>query len=367
MARRKRIDNDLLIREEPVKKEVNVEFIKEPGYTFDLFMLFAMYFNKKNWLPTIINYNKKSEDIEYFNKVLDDYLPISDDLLIFFYMCENNKMFMSEKYYREYKNDLITGKYSLSKILVDLSDYEKVINNVIHFYFRDIPEDYLVGDSKKLSEVNKLVKESCYNSDIKSALLSFFIDPVPVIQKLMYELMAKEIIMSRIYEVRYSQLTSVQKAFSHEGLVKALKEVKDRSVDIEGIDTIYISFCIHQKNVVRSMFYADSVLMMLGIDYLDVLEFRADNSRFPDFATFGNAMAEKNRVEILNYISRKDEVTIKEVEQDLGFTSANAYYHLSLMIKANVLGTRNQGRTILYSINKEYFEEIGNLLLKYAK
>ena len=62
---------------------------------------------------------------------------------------------------------------------------------------------------------------------------------------------------------------------------------------------------------------------------------------------------------------RKGEVIIKDIEQELGFTGTNAYYHLMLMMKAGMLKTRNRGRPVLYSIRKEYFEGLCDMLKKY--
>ena len=63
----------------------------------------------------------------------------------------------------------------------------------------------------------------------------------------------------------------------------------------------------------------------------------------------------------------KMRVEIRRIQQELGFTGTNAYYHLSLMIKANMVKTRNQGRTVLYSINKRYFDAIRGILSKYME
>ena len=106
--------------------------------------------------------------------------------------------------------------------------------------------------------------------------------------------------------------------------------------------------------------------MILGTDYISSLEYCISQSRLPELDVFGNALAEKNRVEILDLIWRKEEITIKDIEQELGFTGTNAYYHLSLMIKAGMLRTRNQRRTVLYSINKRYFDVVRDMLSKYS-
>lgn len=84
-----------------------------------------------------------------------------------------------------------------------------------------------------------------------------------------------------------------------------------------------------------------------------------------DLDEFGNAVSEKNRVEILNLMVKKGEVTIKDIESELGFTGTNAYYHLTLMLKTEMLKTRTRGRTVLYSINKDYFKRLCDSLTRY--
>ena len=49
----------------------------------------------------------------------------------------------------------------------------------------------------------------------------------------------------------------------------------------------------------------------------------------------------------------------------MGLSGTNAYYHLTILIKANVVRTRNQGRLVIYSLNREYFDFVGDLLQKY--
>ena len=121
------------------------------------------------------------------------------------------------------------------------------------------------------------------------------------------------------------------------------------------------------KNCVKSFFYDKSTLILLGIDYCDVINYLAIQNSLTYLEAFGNAISESNRIEILDLLLKKDEITIKDLEQEFGFTGTNAYYHLSLMIKAGMLKTRNRGRTVLYSINKNYFQILCNMLGKYYK
>ncbi len=345
----------------------NIKFLKEPGYTYDLFFLFVLYFNKQVWLPRIINQNKTEEDTEYFNRVLEDYLPISDELLLFFYWNEGNRIFMTERYLEPYVKDFIPGKYNLSVVLAALSDYEQVVDNVIRFYFRDIAEEELPEYRNSLPAINRLIKESKYKSEVKSALYAFFIEPVPVIQKLIYELMAKEILLAQQYQKGYDKILETQAAFDCDKFAEDLLKMKSQTMDMNCFDNVYISFCLHCKNTVFWKYYDQDILFTLGIDYVDAMEFIIGHSEFPDLDVFGNAVSEKNRVEILNLMLEKEEVTIKDIEQELGFTGTNAYYHLMLMIKAGMLKTRNQGRTVLYRIDKNYFVGLVNVIKKYIK
>ena len=128
-----------------------------------------------------------------------------------------------------------------------------------------------------------------------------------------------------------------------------------------------MTFCLYHKNCVKTHYYSNEVVILLGVDYIEHINYLTIQFRLPELENFGNAISESNRVSILNLIYEKDEITIKDLEQEFGFTGTNAYYHLSLMIKAGMLKTRNRGRTILYSINKQYFQTLCGMLEKYYK
>ena len=79
-----------------------VKFLREPGYIYDLFFLFTLKFNKEYCLTNFINYDKSSDDTDYFNKLLNDFPPISDELLLFFYLTDDKKSFMTKFYFVPY-------------------------------------------------------------------------------------------------------------------------------------------------------------------------------------------------------------------------------------------------------------------------
>ncbi len=343
----------------------NVKFLKEPGYLYDLFFLFVLRFNKDFCLTNMINYGQSSQDTEYFNRVLLDYDDISDELLPFFSLKDNGKCFMTELYYEPYTEEF-TAAYNLAMVQTALMNHEQVISNLIRFFFVNVDNKTLEECKGSIAVVGRLIKESSYSDALKSSLYAFFIEPLPVIQKLSYELMTKEFQLAQQYEKNFRKITELQQQLDMEEVSAKWKLCKDQSCVLDSFDDIYISICLINKNCLKSLLLPKEVILLLGTDYMASLDYCISQSKPPELDVFGNALAEKNRIEILDLILRNEEITIKDIEQTLGFTGTNAYYHLSLMIKANMIKTRNQGRTVLYSINKRYFDVVRGILSKYS-
>lgn len=349
-----------------VAKMRNIKFLKEPGYIFDLFFLFVLNFNKEYCLSNYINYDKSSEDTNYFKNLLNDFPPIYDELILFFHLMDNKKCFMTTYYFDPYHKDFVSGKYNISVVQEALNDYEQVTENLIRFYFKDIDDETLQKCKTSLPLINQLIKNSAYNSDIKSALYSFFIEPAPILRRLSYELMEKDFNLNQKYNnnPKYAEL---QEKFDFKFVSEGFRENKNATVCLDDFDYLYVSFCLFNKNVIKNIFFDNITEVILGADYVDLIKYLSTQQRRPELESFGNAISETNRINVLNYILNMEEITIKDLEQEFGFTGTNAYYHLSLMIKAGLLKTRNRGRTVLYSINKDYFQRLCSALSKYSK
>lgn len=343
----------------------DVKFITEPGYLYDLLFLFAVHFNKEYFLVNMINYNQSAEDTEYLNRLYLEHESIPEDLLPFFYIRDGEKCFMTEHYFDPYE-PIFATTFSLATIQDALRDYDEVVSRVLKFYFRDRDEKMLAGCKNSIADISRLIKESNYSDRVKSSLYGFFIDPIPAIQKLSYELMTRDILLSQQYEKNFRRLSDLQQQFDMEKTTNNLKQCTSRCSP-EGFDVVYVTFCLVNKNCIKEYFLKNQFIFMLGSDYNNTFDFIIFRNNTPELDKFGNALAEKNRVEILEFLRRKGEITIRDIEQELGFTGTNAYYHLSLMIKANMVKTRNQGRTVLYSINKRYFDAIRGILSRYTE
>ena len=136
-------------------------------------------------------------------------------------------------------------------------------------------------------------------------------------------------------------------------------------MDVQGFNKFIVCPCLFNKNCINVCFSMDKILVMLGFDYTSQIKYLLSQEYIPNLDTFGNAIAEKNRVDILDLMLSSGEISIKDLEQIFNLTGTNAYYHLNLMIKANIVKARNKGRTVYYSINKEYFTSVLKFLQRY--
>lgn len=344
----------------------NVNFIKEPGYVYDLFFIFILHFNQDHFMARIINYNQSSEDTEFYTRIDNDYGNISDELLPFFYIKENSSQcFMSAYYHNPYRS-LFPTTYNLQTVQTALLNHEEVITNLLKFYFMDIEDHELRECKRSLHAVGKMIKSSSYSDKIKTSLYAFFLEPDLVIQKLSYEMMEKSFQLSQHYEKNLRKLSDLQNQLDIDALTEKLKLYKSQTCNLDYFNEIYVTFCLLDKNLIKANLSDKEIVLFLGFDYLNYLEYVIARDDVPELHIFANALAEKNRVEILEMIYRQGEITIRDIEQQMGLTGTNAYYHLSLMIRANMLKTRNQGRTVLYSLNDRYFAVVCDMLSKYA-
>ena len=71
---------------------------------------------------------------------------------------------------------------------------------------------------------------------------------------------------------------------------------------------------------------------------------------------FGNAIGDISRAKILWFIWEKGEATCKDLEKEFDFSGSTAYHHITLMTRVGVLKTRNEGKTVYYSVNRKYFD-----------
>mgnify|MGYP002544640374 CR=1 FL=1 len=173
-----------------------------------LFFVFNLRFNPKLHINELENNENLSENIKYYNDIMDQFSDVPEDLFIFFHAIENGRCFMTTQYYNPYKEQFTTT-YNFKFLLSELADKERLKERLIRFYFYDLQDEEVEACMRSNTPLFSHIKKSSYSGEEKSKLYEFFIDPEPYIQTLRYELMAKEIMLTQYYEKNYQKILEV--------------------------------------------------------------------------------------------------------------------------------------------------------------
>ena len=343
------------------------KFVKGPGYVYDLFYIFSLYFNQKERLDLDTNPHELDNDSAFQNQILQDFSPFSDELELFFHLKKNSRGFLPTYYFNPYQNRFSTD-FDFNFLLQELMDHDRLVENLIEFYFPDMNQEEIRKSKGSILEMSKHIDraEDC-NEVIRWKLYSFLVNPEPIIQKLVYELMGKELMLSQYYEKNYQQLVDMQNEFDFDKFSQEIKGFRNIDFTLEDTHPVCISTCLLHKNCICLFLQPKNIIILLGYDYRESILAYNSQKDLPNLKEFGDVITEQNRIDILNLLVVRKEITIKDLEKLLDFSGSTAYYHLTMMMRYNMVKTRNVGRTVLYSLNEQYFESIIKVLSKYLK
>lgn len=338
-----------------------IQLLKEPGYIYDLNFIFCLKFNKELYISSFKD-DVKEVISKHYRGVSALFNDIPDDLYVFFHAIETGYAFFPSCYFNPYKNYFPTT-YNFNFLQKELSDHNKLIHNLIKFYFPEINDETVEECASSLNQVFSLIKDSKYSDGEKNKLYEFFIDPTRYIQLLQYELMRKEFLLSHYYQENYQKIIDIYNKITYESLRDQLgffQEIHSEKTE----ESMYVSFCLLNKFCIAVWFLEDAFLSLLGGDYTTVLEATKGIDHEPDLYEFGTTIGEESRVKILNFLTERDEVTCKDLEKEFSFSGSTAYHHITIMAKTGLVKTRGVGKTIFYSLNKRYVTNMIHVLNK---
>lgn len=334
------------------------DLIQNVGYVYDLLFVFFAKFNSDLFLS-----NMSAELIDDMRHVIDlfpeQFGEVADDLYIFFHTKELGNAFFVKYYFDRYHDKFENG-YDFRFLISELQNKEDLKRNVIRHYFSDLSEteiEKFMGDN---SVVFDHIKHSNYTGEEKSRLYEFFIDPDNYIDLLIYELSLKEIALSKYYNKNYHKAVSVSENTTLEALCEYFR--------LESDAEIKCSFSLLNKYLIYLCTYRNrkSAVVVLGTEYKQSLDFFIGKQTCRDINTLGEMLAEKNRVNILEFIMKRGEITRKDIESEFAFSGSTAYHHLSAMLKAGMILSRSNGKTMLYRVNEKYFDMAIELLTPFS-
>ena len=342
-----------------------IRLLKEPGYIYDLIFIFYLRFNKQYYINMLENSGKQA-DIKFFNDLMETFPDIPDDLYVFFHAIENGRCFFATQYFNPHKEQFTTT-YNFKLIQKELTDSDQLLRALIRFYFYEISDEKIDACMNSTLELFSLIKTSHYSTEVKSKLYEFFIHPEPYIRTLHFELIAKEFMLSHYYEKNYQKILDVYNQTTFEILSKNLKGLDDlKFIKKNNQELLYVSYCLINKFSLNFFGVREGVVYLLGYDYLSILDF-VKNKTDLSLLDFGNALCEESRVKILELLLEREEVTCKDLEKIFSFSGSTAYHHITMLTRIGVVKTRNEGKTILYSLNRKYFSAIIGVLSRYSE
>ena len=342
-----------------------IKLLKDPGYIYDLNFIFCLKFNKELYIENLPNDNEKETSIACFKEVSNQFGDISDDLFVFFHAIETERAFLPTYYFNPYRDHFATD-YNFQFLQKELSDQGRLIRNLIKFYFCELDDETVEQCAASSSKIFEHIKDSDYSGEEKLKLYEFFMNPSRYIQLLQFELVQKEFKLSEYYKNNYQKIIDLYNQTSFESLREQLKVFREINID-DNTDITYISYCLLNISCISVWFINDSILPLLGCEYVSALTHTKDQGDIYNLCKFGTAVSEESRISILSFLIDCGEVTCKDLERKFKFSGSTAYHHISIMTKSGLVKSRSEGKTIFYSINKKYIKEIMDVLNKIIK
>ena len=342
-----------------------IKLLKEPGFIYDLIFVFYLKFNTKLCIKKLENSDRDSEGVRFFNDILEQFSEIPEDLYVFFHALDNDRCFITAYYFNPY-TDYFTSAYDFKFLQNELSDKERLIRNLVKFYFHNITDEELESCMKSNIRLFSHIKQSGYSVEEKSRMYEFFINPEPYIQTLMFELMSKNFMLSQYYEKNYEKILDIFNKTTFDVLSEQVKGLSDLCFLKENNQTLYLSYCLVNKFCINWVCIQGGALYLLGCGYMDILNFVKNGGKDVELQGLGSALCEESRVKILELLLEREEVTCKDLERLFSFSGSTAYHHMTMMVKNGLIKTRNEGKTIFYSINSKYFDAVIGVLSKFA-
>ena len=340
----------------------NIKVLKDPGFLYDLNYLFYAKFNTQLCIDSLADETKKEAYKKYLEETLPRFGDISDDLYVFYHAIKNDRCFITTFYMNPYKDHFsIDFNFDFFKNLI--SDTNWMIRNLIRFYLYDLSEEELEECLSSTEKLFTYIKASKYTSEEKSKLYEFFINPTPYFQALQFELIEKEILLSAYYKENYETILEAHNNTTFEILCENVKDLDNLTFLNDSDQVLYTSFCLLNKYFMKLFLASEGVIYLLGCDYVSIISALVKAEKKQPLEVICNALSETSRVQILNLLLERKEVTCKDLEKHFNFSGSTAYHHISLLTKAGAVKIRNEGKTIYYSIDRKYF----NMLIEQLK
>lgn len=346
---------------------VNIKYLRQPGFVYDLMTIFMLRFNRSRWDDLFINKNKTKDDFSFYNNILREFPVKNEDISIFFIDVEEKGCFFTRL--NAFNDPLnIFSDYDLDFILAEISKADDFSQKLADFYLPNSGLIVNLNDREFYTKLLELVQATNYSDKTKNKLLSYFINPEKVLVNLKSELIEKKVLLIQYYQRNYERTDYFQQHFNLVEWNNKLKNCGLIQTDVSTISEFFISICLIAKNKIKLYSKDNHILQVLGFDYSESLD-ESESSKFEiQLDMFGKIISDENRLSIINMLTAMPEMSTSEIAKRLSSSLNSVYYHLDMMSQVNMIKSRNEGRSVFYKLNKEYFnkaaEVVGTICIK---
>jgi len=326
-----------------------VKYVKEPGFVRDLCILFVLYFNRDEVCSSSVNPVDAEADGVFFDGILDRMGPVPEDLRVFFHTKDGGSS-ISSNWLRDLLDSVLAGNWT--EAFRSFATEGGMVRNVAEYYLGSAAGELAVDGPALLPTMGRLVRDSEYSATLKNCLYAFFLDPASVIRTLCDEMEKKALLLEEIYRENADAIREVRDRNGWDQLIKADLRRGESRIDLASYDEILLSVCPVHRNGLSVFTSGKTALVVMGTNYEAVLEALKAETASADLAQIGVALSEKNRIRVLELIRERGEITVAELQKELNCSHTNAYYHISLLMKAGLLTFQNRGRTVCYRIDR---------------
>lgn len=319
-----------------------------PGLYSDVIFSHTLYFNidSPEKLESFLNPKKRAADMRYFHDCLAKFEAPAEELCPFFEVVDHR----SFAFTKIYDHMCRTQDFSLGAVKAYLPDEQAMLRKVYAFF---LPED-APFDTDDLKAIKGCVAALDVSPLVKFHLLAMVIDPLTYYEALFVSLEKRIAECEAYYKANRAQLEAAKKTVKLADVTEFLSKCYGVEPQDVPRDMAY-SVMLIGKNAVRYV-AGDTPFIVLGFDYPARMAMLIGEAIQPDIVKIGKALSEEKRVTILQLLLAEHEITAQQLLRRLELSMTATHYHLEMLMQAGMLLARNEGRTIYYSLNREFFD-----------
>lgn len=332
-----------------------MKYVKTPGQIYDLVRLFGYHFNKST-LDKIID---NPEDYAQTHLTVLNGEQINDDLFLFFYSEGGANNFITKKISEDAQTDILSD--DLFEVLCKKFDNADLFSDTLRYYLDDAD----VGNASALTpeQVYNLVKDADIPDRIKLQLVHFSMNKDYYKKLLLDELRSKFVLIEKYFQKVKVKIEYAQRLIEAEGANSEILNLM--GVTPNSDETIYCSVSSMQDKLAYVLSNEKQRCLIIGYGAIEKLQEMLGPRAF-DMYMISKALSDTLRIAIVNMVKEKGEMNTTEIANafDKGLTAV--FYHLNMLAEAQILLTRSRGRTVLYRVNNELFNNFSIFIKEFA-